>query len=353
MTTSDQYFLQRCIHLAKQGGNRVFPNPQVGAVITHNDQIIGEGFHAKYGGHHAEVAAVNNVHQKELLPTSTIYVSLEPCNHYGKTPPCTELILKYKIPKVFVGCLDPNPRVAGKGMKRLEEAGVEVILNPTPKPFEEINAPFLINQRYKRPYIILKWAQSADRFIAARDRNGKLQPTPITGDEARHWVHKLRARHHGIMVGKNTALIDNPRLNTRSYYGDSPIRLVFDRDLALSKNLKLFTDGATTYVLNQSKNQIEGSIRYLCLTQWQDLNLLMNELYKKGGICSILVEGGTNLLQQFIDQGVYDEIHCLQAPGKYLGSGVKAPKLPEDFMFSSQKNLGEDLLYLKHRHSFI
>ncbi len=339
---NDFPYLQRCLHLARQGGSRVFPNPQVGAVIVYQDQIIGEGFHPYAGGSHAEVAAVASVKDRSLLTTARLYVNLEPCNFYGKTPPCTELILKHQIPEVIVGCKDPNPRVAGKGIARLRAAGVLVRLADDPKAYQDFNRIFFKNQQEKRPYVVLKWAQTADGFIATI-KSGQAQATAITSEAANAYVHKLRARHQAIMVGRRTAQIDNPRLNTRKFYGSSPIRIVFDRTLKLSHKLHIFSDGAPTIILNDYKNKEQAALRHFVPDQWKDLDKLMKQLYLDLGICSILVEGGSHLLQQFIDQEVYDEIHCFKAPHA-LKQGLAAPVLVPHFAFDSSRMLGKDLL---------
>ncbi|RMG23363.1 MAG: bifunctional diaminohydroxyphosphoribosylaminopyrimidine deaminase/5-amino-6-(5-phosphoribosylamino)uracil reductase RibD [Bacteroidetes bacterium] len=341
-------YLGRCVQLARQAGSSAFPNPLVGALIVHQHTIIGEGFHPYAGGPHAEVVAINSVGDKNLLKASRLYVSLEPCNHYGKTPPCTHLILEHGIPEVIIGCQDPNPKVAGQGIARLRQAGVKVSLAPDPGPFQALNAAFFINQLQQRPFISLKWAQTADGFVAARHNGGSLQQVAITGPHARVFVHRLRARHHAIMVGRRTAQVDNPSLTTRHFYGPSPIRLLLDRQLKLSPQLSMLADGQPTIVLNALKQEQQGALRFLRLSQWTDMAVLMRELYQQVGICSILVEGGTHLLQQLIDQQVYDEVYCFRAPFS-LGKGLPAPKLPLGFFNGPAQHLGKDLLLLKKR----
>ena len=344
LSTADHLYLERCLYLARMGSARVFPNPQVGAVLVHQDTIIGEGYHAYAGGPHAEVKALEVVHDRSLLAHSTMYVSLEPCSHHGKTPPCVSAIILYGIPRVVIGCLDPNPQVSGRGVQRLREAGIQVDLAPFPDVYQEVNRAFFCNQQQHRPWIILKWAESADGFIAGLDANGMPAATPITGREAGILVHKLRSQVQAIMVGRRTAQIDNPRLNTRHFFGENPVRIVFDRQLRLPVNLQLLNDGQASIVLNESQSRKSGLLHYYVPQQWNDMRHLMEELYGQLGICSILIEGGVQLLQQFIDQGVYDEIWKFSSL-KSLQNGLPAPVLPPTISWHSRKLIGEDLLY--------
>jgi diaminohydroxyphosphoribosylaminopyrimidine deaminase/5-amino-6-(5-phosphoribosylamino)uracil reductase len=317
-------------------------------VIVHQHRIIGEGYHRYLGGPHAEVEAIQSVRDKSLLPESCMYVNLEPCSHYGRTPPCSLLILKHHIPRVVIGCQDPNPEVSGKGIEMMRAGGVEVQLVDDPAPFIDFNRPFFVNQLLRRSYVTLKWAQSADGFIAAGSE-GAYSPVAITGAPVRTLVHKLRARHHAIMVGRHTARIDNPRLNTRHYYGQDPIRIVFDRELTLSQELNLFTDRRPTVVLNAHRTANRGPLHYFRPTQWEDLHALMAELYRKLNIASVLVEGGTHLLQQFIDQELYDELYVFQGPDTIGEAGLTAPVLPPHFTFDERRFIAEDLLWHKSR----
>ncbi len=337
-------FLNRCLELARMGSSKVYPNPRVGAVIAHNGRIIGEGFHPFSGGPHGEVSAYQAVSEHHLLPESILYVSLEPCNHFGKTPPCTDLILKTGIPCVVVGCLDPNPKVAGKGITRLRQHGVEVILADDPAPFAALNAPFFINQQQKRPYIVLKWAQSPDGFIAGLDLAGNPHSTPITGKETRRKVHQLRAWHHAIMVGRKTADIDNPRLNTRVFYGEDPIRIVFDPLQQLNPDLHLLQDKQATIVLNQQQQSISGNKTYHIPMQWVPFPALISSLYTNLGICSILVEGGSHLLQQFLDTNLYDELYVFEG-GEELVKGISAPAIPTGLPPGQTLGIGPDQLF--------
>jgi diaminohydroxyphosphoribosylaminopyrimidine deaminase / 5-amino-6-(5-phosphoribosylamino)uracil reductase len=342
-------YLARTLQLANMADNRHFPNPKVGSVVVHNDIIIGEGFHEYCGGAHAEVNAVNSVKNCDLLAEATIYVSLEPCNHTGKTPPCTEWILKHKIPKVVIGCLDPNPKVAGKGVVRLRENGVEVIVNEDTKAFEELNKSFFINQLEKRPFISLKWAESKDGFISGVNAQNEPVQTRITNEISQSYSHFLRATHQAIFIGANTARIDNPQLTTRRFVGKNPIRLVLDKNLNLPTNLKLFTDGeAQTIILNAVKNEKRENLHFFCPKKenaWENVVNLTQSLYEEVGICNILVEGGTNLLQQFIDKQRYDQVFRFVG-GKVLQNGLDAPELPKHFVWQEEKTFAEDRLQL-------
>lgn len=342
---SDQHiYLQRCISLSLLADTQVFPNPQVGAVIVHEGKIIGEGFHALAGGPHAEVVAIQSVKKIELLPQSTMYVSLEPCCFHGKTPPCVDAIIRNKIPKVVIGCLDPNPKVAGKGVARLRAQGVIVEIVEDSTPFTELNKAFFVNHQEERPFVTLKWAESADGFIGGLTPEGIQLPVSITSHESNAFVHRLRATHHSIMVGRQTALSDNPSLSTRKYPGKSPIRIIFDKKGSLPRNLQLFTDKSETIVLSEAVDSSAGKLCFYQPNQWTDIKALVKELYLELGICSILVEGGNQLLQQFIDQRVYDEIFRFQGDC-LIKSGTTAPQLPAHFSFDKMISLGPDKLF--------
>lgn len=345
----DEVYLQRCLHLAQMAGNRVYPNPRVGALLVARDRVLSEGFHAYAGGPHAEAVAIRSASRDASLAEATLYVSLEPCNHHGKTPPCTELILEKGIPRVVIGCVDPNPKVSGKGILRLKEAGVTVDMAPDPRPFYGLNRVFWINQVEKRPYIVLKWAQTHDGFVAAFNSKGAEVPLRITGHEAQRHTHQLRAFHHSIMVGRKTAEIDNPRLTTRHFYGHHPIRIVWDMGRKLPSYLAMLSDGHPTLVLTDNPPpSAPPGLRYLQPSQWTDMRAICQELFDYSHIASIIVEGGTHLLQQFIDQDVYDELHVFR--GKVvIGKGVPAPVLPKGFSFDEYKKLGEDELLIRRR----
>ncbi|MEO1417031.1 MAG: bifunctional diaminohydroxyphosphoribosylaminopyrimidine deaminase/5-amino-6-(5-phosphoribosylamino)uracil reductase RibD [Bacteroidota bacterium] len=351
MEPTDLFYLHRCIQLAQSATRAVYPNPYVGSVIVHQGQIIGEGFHAQAGGPHAEVHAVRSVVDQEALKEATIYVSLEPCAHYGKTPPCADMIIQHQIPRVVIGMQDPFPKVDGGGIARLRAHGVEVQLAPDPTPFEELNKVFLTHISAQRPYIVLKWAESADGFIAKKDDTEQAVQTSISDVEAKRYVHRLRAMHQGILVGKHTALIDNPRLTTRKFYGLSPIRLVLDRKLDLPAELQLFQDGLETWVLNEMKDGEKGHIRYQKCEKWNDWKSLLKELFQQTKIASILVEGGQNVLQQFLDQDIWDEIHRIQSP-KLLGKGIAAPTHSAHLSPHRREYLGTDIVTVYKRQAF-
>jgi diaminohydroxyphosphoribosylaminopyrimidine deaminase / 5-amino-6-(5-phosphoribosylamino)uracil reductase len=337
----DAVFLPRTLQLARLGSSRVFPNPQVGSLIVHEGRILAEGFHAYSGGPHAEVnalAALNPEHAA-LLPRCSIYVSLEPCSHYGKTPPCADLIIERGIGRVVVGCVDPNPQVAGRGLRRLREHGIEVVLAPDPTPYQALNPGFRVNQRERRPFITLKWAESPDGYVAGLDTQGQPHAVHLSGPEADITVHRLRASHQAILIGRRTAEVDNPRLTTRRYPGEHPLRVVIDPDLRLSPTLSLFSDGMPTVVLNRTHQEQRGHVLYYAPGQWESMKLLFWELYHHLGLTKILVEGGTQVLQQCLDQGAYD--HVLRLRGKrQLKQGIPGPTLPPGFSFERGYGMG-------------
>jgi diaminohydroxyphosphoribosylaminopyrimidine deaminase/5-amino-6-(5-phosphoribosylamino)uracil reductase len=321
-------YLQRCIELAQLGAGHVSPNPMVGAVIVHNDLIIGEGYHQKYGEAHAEVNAVNNVlntfdNAEELLRESTIYVSLEPCAHYGKTPPCADLIIKHGIPRVVVGCRDPFAQVNGRGIEKLQEAGIEVITNVLEAACLDLNKRFFTRVQKQRPYIILKWAETTDGFFAPDDESQHW----ITGPEARKLVHKWRSEEDAVLVGKNTARIDNPQLNVREWEGRSPKRVVIDRRLELSKDLHLFDQSVETLVFNEIKTDIEGKIKYIALEDFDNFvpQYILFQLYIQD-IQSVIIEGGASTLNAFIDAGLWDEARIFTG-NKPLSKGIATPSV--------------------------
>lgn len=343
----DAAFLERCNQLARLGGRNVFPNPWVGAVVVVNGHIIGEGYHQVYGGPHAEVNAIASVSDPSLLQQATLYVNLEPCNVHGRTPPCTELILKSEIPRVVIGCTDPNPKVAGRGIKRLRDHGIEVILAQDPTPFIELNKRFFVNQLLNRPYVSLKWAQSANGQMASRTEKGNLQPAAITGFEARCFTHRLRAEHQAILVGRNTAAVDDPMLNNRNYYGGQPIRIILDRNRTLSPDLKLFQspDFSTWVITEKSNLKLSAHVDEIIYQPWPaSLGKIFQKLYIERGICSILVEGGGQIHEQLLAESLYDELLVFQGPVAIL-LGYPAPKIPADLVWPAPQKLGDDLLW--------
>ena len=320
--TSEERFMKRALELAALGVGQVSPNPMVGCVIEHQGQIIGEGYHQKYGEAHAEVNAINSVEQHKKLAESTVYVSLEPCSHFGKTPPCADLLVSKQVKKVVVCNLDPNPLVAGRGIKKLQEAGIEVSVGVLEEEGKLLNRAFLKSITQKRPYVVLKWAQTADGFIARKNYDSKW----ISNWLSRKLVHKWRAELDAIMVGTNTAKYDNPQLNVRSWSGKSPMRIVIDKHLKLNNELKLFDQSIPTVCYNFIKDESIENLSYVKLADAENIleQILahLNELK----IQTLFVEGGSQLLQSFIDQNLFDEARVFES-GSFFGDGIAAPKL--------------------------
>lgn len=312
--------MQRCFQLAQNGLGNVAPNPLVGAVLVHEGSIIGEGFHAQYGGPHAEVMAIRNCQNPELLPKATLYVNLEPCSHFGKTPPCADLILEKRIPRVVVCNTDPFPEVAGRGIQKLRNAGVEVTVGVLEKDGEFLNRRFFTFHRKKRPYVILKWAQSADGLL---DGNGAV-PHKITEALSDQTVHQWRTQEAAILVGYRTALKDNPQLTARLFPGKNPLRIVLDPRLTLPTHLHLFSDGDPTLVFNTEKESDEGQLRFRKITHTQP-EAILHRLYGEN-ISSLIVEGGAQTLRGFISAGLWDEARVLTGSVS-IGEGLPAPTL--------------------------
>jgi diaminohydroxyphosphoribosylaminopyrimidine deaminase/5-amino-6-(5-phosphoribosylamino)uracil reductase len=327
MTHAQQHeqYMRRCIGLARLGLGHVAPNPMVGAVLVHNGKIIGEGYHKQYGHAHAEVECVASVatDDQALIPDSTLYVSLEPCNHFGKTPPCTNLILEKKIRRVVIGCRDPFLEVNGKGIARLREAGVEVIENILEKECRALNKRFFTQHVLHRPYVILKWAQSANgRIAAANDHR-----TIITNQATNRLVHKWRSEEAAIMVGTKTAFLDNPQLTTRLYPGKDPLRVVVDLDLRLPSSLKLFDKTVRTIVFNTKLHDDGEMLTYYEVTRDVELVHQVLNALSHYSIQSVIVEGGAKLLQSFIDDGSWDEARAITNTGMIIDNGIAAPVL--------------------------
>ena len=322
--TNDEKYMHRCIQLAGNGFCNAAPNPTVGAVIVHNDRIIGEGYHIRCGEGHAEVNAIASVKDESLLKDSTIYVSLEPCSHYGKTPPCADLIISKGIPRVVVGCIDPFSLVSGRGIQKLKDAGIDVKVGVLEKECKNLIRRFITFNTQKRPYITLKWAESADGFIDAIRNNGKpaILSTPLTSI----YVHKLRAENKAILVGRRTALLDNPSLTVRNWHGNNPIRVVIDRKLNLPETLHLFDKTVHTLVFTEKERAEETNLTFIRIDFGQDIiPQILTELYNRK-IQTLLVEGGSMLLQSFIDAKLWDEIYIEHARTK-LYEGVESPRV--------------------------
>lgn len=315
--------MSRCLQLAHLGELFVQPNPMVGSVIVRHGEVIGEGYHRAFGGPHAEVHAIQSVKEVAWLKESTLYVNLEPCSHHGKTPPCADLIIKSGIPRVVIGSVDPNPRVAGKGIARLKDAGIDVITDVLHDACRELNRRFFIYQEYHRPYITLKWAETSDGFID-RIRSHEKGVHWITGNDARVLVHRWRAEHAAILVGTNTVLNDDPALTVRAVAGRNPLRVIIDRNSMIPAHAKVLNDEAKTLVITEHESRQEGNVEWLHMEFTSDLSeKIMAELYHRN-IMSVFIEGGAFTLSELIRKGLWDEVIILK--GKIaFGEGLKAP----------------------------
>lgn len=311
----------RAIELAEMGRGSTSPNPMVGCVIVHDGQVIGEGYHEIYGGPHAEPNAIQAVEDKSLLPESTVYVTLEPCAHWGKTPPCANLLVEKKVKKVVIAALDTNPLVGGKGIQILREAGIEVETGILADKVRNQNRRFFTYIEKKRPYILLKWAQTIDGFIARENYDSKW----ISNQYSRQLVHRWRAEEDAIMVGTLTAQYDNPKLNVREWSGKNPIRIVIDRKLSLNPGLYLFDQSQATLCYNQVQEKTEGSLQHVKLEDGFDIEAILADLYDKK-IQSCIVEGGAQLLKKFIEKELWDEARVFTGNIAF-GNGIPAPKL--------------------------
>jgi diaminohydroxyphosphoribosylaminopyrimidine deaminase / 5-amino-6-(5-phosphoribosylamino)uracil reductase len=364
----------RCLDLARLAAGYVAPNPMVGAVLVHEDRIIGEGYHRQYGQAHAEVNCVAAVKpaDRSLVPASTLYVSLEPCAHHGKTPPCADLIIRESIPRVVVGCRDPFPQVDGKGIERLKAAGVDVGLGLLEKECRELNKRFFCFHTRHRPYIVLKWAQSANAKIAGQsdrsdDGAGRLH---VSNEYSNRLVHKWRSEEASILVGTNTALSDDPALTTKLWSGPNPIRMVIDRELRLPRSLQLFDGKTRTIVFNELKHEMAGSLHAIAgslqavaspqhnllyyqlatnsklATDSSLVHQLVMALYSEK-IISVMVEGGATLLQSFIDEGYWDETRVITNEELVIPGGLSAPVLNEATLVS-RETLFSDRIAIYH-----
>lgn len=344
--TKDEKYISRCLQLAYNGLCNTAPNPMVGAVIVYHDTIIGEGYHIRCGEAHAEVNAIRSVKDENLLKESTIYVSLEPCSHYGKTPPCADLIIEKRIPKVVIGCIDPFSQVAGRGIEKLRKAGIEVTVGVLEEECRHLIRRFITFNTLKRPYITLKWAESADGFIDINRTGGK--PIILSNPLTSMLVHKKRAEHDAILVGRHTALLDNPSLSTRNWYGKHPVRLVIDKDLTLPRDLELFNGKIKTFVFTrESPCQPNALTEYISLDFNKDiLPQIMEVLYQKK-IQSLLVEGGSILLQSFIDSGLWDEAFIEKAPLR-LNNGIQAPSIQKKHFKLNKIYFGREIMHAVH-----
>lgn len=322
-----QFYMKRCLELAAQGGGYTAPNPMVGAVLVCDGKIIGEGYHKRYGGPHAEPNAIHAVKDKTLLEKSTLYVSLEPCSHFGKTPPCANLIVTSRIPRVVIGTLDPNPKVAGRGVDILREAGIEVTVGVMEEDCRALNKRFFIYQEQKRSYVLLKWAQTADGYIDRIRTDVSEQPLQISNAITRQLTHKMRAENQAIMVSTNTVLLDNPSLTVRHWSGCSPVRVAIDRQGRIPENYKLFDGQVRTIVFTEQARENKPNLEFVTIEFGGDcLPRILQELYHRN-IHSVMVEGGAQLLNSFISANLWDEAN-VEVSDSLLGEGIKAPLLP-------------------------
>lgn len=323
----EEKYMARCLALAKSGLCNVAPNPMVGAVLVYQDRIIGEGFHQRCGDVHAEVNAIRAVKDKHLLSDATLYVNLEPCSHYGKTPPCAELIIREGIPRVVVGCLDPFPEVAGRGVRMLREAGVEVVVDVMREEAMQLNRFFMTAHMQKRPYVILKWAQSADGFIDRTRTDGlTTQPVRFSTSVTRRYLHKLRSEISAIMVGTNTAISDNPSLTVRHWMGNSPVRVVLDRNLRIPASHHLLDGEVQTYVFTEKTAENRKNVEYVRIDFSTTLIQGVLSFLFERGLNSLLVEGGASLHESFLRAGTFDEIRIETSP-ILLHDGIMAPSI--------------------------
>lgn len=330
--SADEFYMRRALQLAKDGAGAVSPNPMVGAVIVSDGKIIGEGYHRKYGEAHAEVNAVNSVKDKRKLKNSTIYVTLEPCAHFGKTPPCCDLIIGCGIPRVVVGCEDPFAKVSGRGIGRMVEAGIDVTTGVLEKECRFLNRRFITCHTEKRPYIQLKWCESLDGFIAKKV-NGRPVRTSLSSAAALAWIHAERTMFDAILVGTDTVIVDNPSLTTRYFYGKSPVRCTLDRNGRIPSESNIFSPEGRCIVFAGKEYSPRRNAEIVITDFSKDvIPQIMAGLYDKG-ITSVIVEGGLHTLQKFIDSGLWDEVRREIAPIK-LSDGVKSPCFEHGFDIS-------------------
>ncbi len=331
------------MQLAKNGIGTARPNPSVGAVVVCNNTIIGEGFTSPYGGNHAEVNAINLVKNKELLKEATIYVTLEPCSHSGKTPPCADLLVKYQLKNVVIGCVDTNSLVAGKGIERLQKARINVIVGVLENECLEHHKRFFTVQNKKRPYIILKWAETQDGFIAPISKD-KQKPVWITNTYSQQLVHKWRSEEHAILVGTNTIIADNPNLNVRSWSGNNPIRIVLDKSLRIPENANVFDGSVKTIVLIGSRKEKQESRQNIVFEQIDFSSRVAEQIcdaLQRHKIQSVIIEGGTQILETFINANLWDEARVFTGEVLFK-SGVEAPNFKTRIL--SEEKIKNDTL---------
>lgn len=343
--TQHERMMERCFDLARLGAGAVSPNPMVGAVLVHDNAIIGEGWHKGWGKPHAEVNCFNSVapENQHLIPQATLYCSLEPCSHFGKTPPCADLILAKKVPHVVVANTDPNPLVAGKGLERLRAGGVAVESGVLEQQGAWLNRYFFHWITQKRPYVILKWAQSADGFL------GKTgEQTAISGKDTQRLVHRWRAACDAILVGAGTAVIDNPQLNARLFPVRNPLRILLDQHGIVPADRLLLADDQPTWIFGAERKVVGANKTFFTSGESTELSEVMTALYQQNR-ATLLVEGGAQVFNQFILSGIWDEIRLIENPIR-LGSGIKAPAVPDGSLLQEQFNVADDVIRIFSRH---
>ena len=341
LLNNEKNYINRCIKLALNGAGYVSPNPLVGCVIVYNGSIIGEGYHREFGKEHAEVNAINSVKEISLLSKSTLFVNLEPCSHHGKTPPCCNLIVKMKIPKVVIGCKDYSKKVNGTGIAFLKQNGVEVVENILEEKCKKLNARFFNFHKRKFPYIILKWAKTNDGFIDLNRNSNQLGINWITEKETQVLVHKWRAEEDAILVGRKTVLNDDPELTVREFKGKQPLRIVIDPELKLDLNKKIFNDNYNTIIVNNKVNKVSNNLTYLKLKSENIILNLLNYLHEIN-IMSIIVEGGKETIDYFLKLNYWNEARVIEGNIKFK-NGLESPKIERKY--SAIQNIGKDIIY--------
>ncbi|MBC7450101.1 MAG: bifunctional diaminohydroxyphosphoribosylaminopyrimidine deaminase/5-amino-6-(5-phosphoribosylamino)uracil reductase RibD [Cytophagales bacterium] len=340
---SEERYMRRVLDLAMIGTGNVSCNPMVGCVIVKDDVIIGEGYHEKFGAPHAEVNAIQSVKDQSQLAGATLYVNLEPCSHHGKTPPCSDLIIKHQLSKVVFANIDPNPLVAGAGFEKLMSNGIEVIQGVLEYEGRELNRRFFTYMEKKRPYIMLKWAETADGFLARENYESKW----ISNDVSRRLVHKWRSEEDVVLVGTNTALFDNPRLNVREWTGRDPVRAFIDKQLQVPKGAHLLDGSQTTICYNHMEQDVKNLVEYVKLDPILDMpEQIVSDLYDRNYL-SVMIEGGTKLLESFIQKGLWDEIRIFRSP-KEFGKGISSPVIRSK-PFSKEMILEDELIVYRNK----
>ncbi|WP_436514913.1 bifunctional diaminohydroxyphosphoribosylaminopyrimidine deaminase/5-amino-6-(5-phosphoribosylamino)uracil reductase RibD [Ekhidna sp. To15] len=338
----DSLYMKRALELAALGRGHVSPNPMVGCVIVHQDKIVGEGYHQKYGEAHAEVNAIKDVKDQSILPACTAYVTLEPCAHHGKTPPCADLLIEKKLKRVVIACRDPFDQVDGKGMEKLKNAGIEVSLGVLQDEAEHLNRRFFTSIKNQRPYVILKWAQTLDGFVARENYDSKW----ISNSSSRQLVHKWRTEEDAILVGKNTAHYDNPTLTAREWSGRNPTRILLDSNLEIKKTSNLFNEDAPTLVLNSLKEEKKKNIEWI-KTEMNNPWSVLRKLHEQN-IQSVIIEGGSQVLNSFINENCWDEARVFITDEAFL-SGIPAPKI-EGIASEEEVIFNDKLITYRNNH---